>query len=117
MVATTGSYAMYCKRLRLSVRTRLVRRQTTPSLSDRIIVRRGFSKEETAARAAPVPPEQLANRLHSKRERCSRGISVVRCPRNFLNPDPFGLGVLLPLLPTAMIQTTRRWFLRAHSAP
>src|SRR4030095_16565217 len=102
-------------RRRLSVWLRLVRTQATQPRSNRFIVPRDFSKEETAAKAAPAPPEQPAGRRRSKRERCSRDICVVRCPRNLLSRDPFGRAELLPLPRKAMIRIMRRRFLRARS--
>src|SRR5215208_1687136 len=90
--------------------------QGTQPPNDRVIVRWDFSKEETAAKAAPVPPELPAGRRRSKRERCSRDICVVRCPRNLLSRDPFDRAELLPQPPKAMIRIMRRQFLRARSA-
>src|SRR4029077_20855973 len=84
--------------------------------SNRVIVPMGSSRQETAAKVAPVPPEQLADRHRNKPERCSQDISVVRCPRNFLSRDPFGRAELLPPPPRAMIRITPRRFLRARSA-
>src|SRR4030095_14377390 len=93
----------------------LGRTQATRSRSDRVIVPRDFSKEETAAKAAPVPPEQPAGRRRSKRERCSRDTSVVRCPRNLLSRDPFGRVELLLPPRKAMIRIKRGQFLRGRS--
>src|SRR5262249_3913998 len=103
IVATTGSYAMYCNRLnfrstsncasaavakrkiknqgrtrrRASEWFRLFRTQAIQSRNSRVIGSRDFSKEEIAAKAAQAPPEQLADRRRSKRERCNRDICVV----------------------------------------
>src|SRR5262245_50198454 len=85
-------------------------------MGNRVIVPRGFCREETAARAATVPPEQPANRRRSKPDRCSRDICVVRCPQTLLSRDLFGRAELLPPPPKAMIRITRRRFLPAHSA-
>src|SRR5580765_7038140 len=89
--------------------------QATQPRINRVIVPKDFSKQETAAKAATVPPEQPAGRRRNKRERCSRDICVVRCPRNLLSRDPFGRAALLPPPPKVMIRIMRRWFLRAHS--
>jgi len=80
-----------------------------------VIVPTGFSWEETAAKDAPAPPEQLADRRRNKLERCSLNISVVPRPRNLLSRDPFGRASLLRPLPKAMTRITRRRFLRARS--
>src|SRR5215467_9639144 len=122
IVATTGSYAMYCNRLnfrststcasaaaakrkiknqgrtlrRLSVWLRLARTRAIQPRSNRVIGSRDFSKEETVAKGAQAPPEQLADRRRSKRERCSRGICVVRCPQSLLIRDSFGRVEPLP---------------------
>src|SRR6478752_689158 len=102
-------------RRRLSVWLRLVRTQATQPRSNCVIVPRDFLKQETAAKAATVPPEQPAGRRRSKRERCSRDICVVRRPQNLLSRDPFGRAELLPPPPKVMIRIMRRRFLRAHS--
>src|SRR5215475_3351057 len=141
IVATTGSYAMYCNRLnfrststcasaaaakrkmqnqgrtlrRLSVWLRLARTRAIQPRSKRVIGSRDFSKEETVAKAAQAPPEQLADRRRSKRERCNRDICVGRHPLNLLIRDPFGRAELLPPPPKVMIRITRRRSLRAHS--
>src|SRR6478752_10585452 len=94
---------------------RLVRTQATQPRSNRAIAPRDFSKQETAAKAATVPPEQPAGRHHNKRERYSRDICVVRCQRNLLSHDPFGRAELLPPPPKVRIRIIRRRFLRAHS--
>src|SRR4029077_17917641 len=116
IVATTGSYAMYCNRLnfrststcaaaaaakrkmqnhgrtlrKLSAWLRLVRTQPIQPRNDRFIGPRDSSKRETVAKAAPASLEQPANRRRSKRERFSRDICVVQYLRNPLRRDPFG---------------------------
>src|SRR4029077_3943472 len=91
IVATTGSYAMYCNRLnfrststcasaaaakrkiqnhgrtlrKLPAWLRLVRTQPIQPRNDRVIGPRDFSKEETVAKAVQAPPEQLAGRRRS----------------------------------------------------
>src|SRR6476620_10942039 len=94
---------------------RLVGTQATQPRSNRVIVPRDFSKQETAAKPATVPPEQPAGRPHNKRQRSRRDICVVPCQRNLLSRDPFGRAELLPSPPNATIRIMRRRFLRAHS--
>src|SRR5262249_23131984 len=84
--------------------------------SNRVIVPRDWSKEETAARDARVPLEQPAGRRRSKRERCSRDIYAVRCPRDLLSCDFFARAEPLQLPPKAKIRIMRRPFLHARSA-
>src|SRR5262249_5393624 len=103
-------------RRRLSVWLRLVRTQATQPRSNRVIAPRNFSREETAAKAAPVPLERLANRRRSKREQCSRDICVVRHPQKLLSREPFAPAEPLPPPQKAMIRIKRRWFLDARSA-
>src|SRR6266481_979902 len=84
--------------------------------SNCVIGLRDYLKEETAATAATVAPGQLADRRRSKPGRCSLGISVVRCPQNFLSCDLSGPAELLPLPRKAMTRIKRRPFSRARNA-
>src|SRR6266480_7240797 len=99
----------------MSARLRLVRTQAIWFRSNRVIVPRDFSTDETAAKDAPAPPEQLADRRRNNLERCSLNISFVPRPPNLLSRDSFGRASLLRPLPKAMTRITRRRFLRARS--